>query len=225
MLSQAIGELLPYAVGVALSPIPIIAVILMLDTPKARSNGPAFALGWIVGLTAAAVIVLLISGGASDADSTASDSVSWAQLAIGLLFLAMARRQWSARPKDGAEPTMPKWMATIDQVNPVKALGLGVLLSGINPKNLALAAAAGAALAQAGLDAGGDALGIAVFVVLGSVTVVGAVLFYLVAPRAASGPLGSIKTFMSEHNSVIMMVILLLLGAKLIGSGLGVLDS
>ena len=225
MLSQAIGELLPYAVGVALSPIPIIAVILMLDTPKARTNGPAFALGWIVGLTAAALIVLLISGGSSDPDSTASDSVSWAQLAIGFVFLAMARRQWSSRPKDGAAPTMPKWMATIDQVTPVKALGLGVLLSGINPKNLALAAAAGAALAQAGLDAGGDALGIAVFVVLGSVTVVGAVVFYVIAPRAAAGPLASIKTFMSEHNSVIMMVILLLLGAKLIGSGLGVLGS
>ena len=51
MLSDAIGGLLPSAVGVALSPIPIIAVILMLDTPKARSNGPAFALGWVFGLT------------------------------------------------------------------------------------------------------------------------------------------------------------------------------
>ena len=66
--------------------------------------------------------------------------------------------------------------------------------------------------------------GIAVFVVLGSVTVVGAVLFSLIAPSAAAAPLASIKTFMSAHNSVIMMVILLVLGAKLIGDGLGVLS-
>ncbi len=46
----AIGDLLPSAVGVALSPVPIIAVILMLGTPKARSNGPAFAVGWVAGL-------------------------------------------------------------------------------------------------------------------------------------------------------------------------------
>ena len=47
VLSQAIGSLLPSAIGVALSPVPIIAVILMLGTPKARSNGTVFALGWV----------------------------------------------------------------------------------------------------------------------------------------------------------------------------------
>ncbi|WP_255435308.1 hypothetical protein [Actinoplanes sp. OR16] len=31
------------AIGVALSPIPIIAVILMLTTPRARATGPAVA--------------------------------------------------------------------------------------------------------------------------------------------------------------------------------------
>ncbi len=47
---QAIGDLLPSAVGVALSPVPIIAVILMLGTPRARTTGSAFALGWVAGL-------------------------------------------------------------------------------------------------------------------------------------------------------------------------------
>ena len=222
MLVQAIGELLPYSVGVALSPIPIVAVVLMLGTARARANGLMFAIGWVVGLSAAATIVLVVTGGASQAGSATADSVSWGKLAIGVVFLAMARRSWRSRPKAGEDPKMPTWMADVDGLGPVKALGLGVALSGLNPKNLALAAAAGAAIAQAGLDAGSDAVGIAVFVVLGSVTVVGAVLFYLVAPTAAEAPLASIKTFMSAHNSVIMMVILLVLGAKLIGDGLGV---
>ena len=72
-MGQAIGDLLPSAVGVALSPIPIIAVILILATPKARSNGPAFALGWVLGLIVVSVIVLLVAGGADDPDSNASD--------------------------------------------------------------------------------------------------------------------------------------------------------
>ncbi len=46
-MGQAIGDLLPAAIGVAISPVPIIAIILMLGTPKARSNGPAFAAGWV----------------------------------------------------------------------------------------------------------------------------------------------------------------------------------
>ncbi len=51
-MGEAIGQVLPLAIGVALSPVPIIAVVLMLGTPKAASNGPAFVLGWIVGLLA-----------------------------------------------------------------------------------------------------------------------------------------------------------------------------
>jgi hypothetical protein len=49
-MGQAIGQALPYAVGVALSPVPIIAVVLMLATPQGRINGPAFLAGWIVGI-------------------------------------------------------------------------------------------------------------------------------------------------------------------------------
>ena len=49
-MGEAIGQSLPLAIGVALSPIPIIAVVLMLTTPRARANGPAFVLGWLVGL-------------------------------------------------------------------------------------------------------------------------------------------------------------------------------
>jgi threonine/homoserine/homoserine lactone efflux protein len=220
MLSQAIGELLPSAVGVALSPVPIIAVILMLATPKARSNGPAFAIGWVLGLIVVSVVVLIVASGADDAGSTSSDAVNWTKLIFGLLFVAMAAHQWGKRPRKGEEPTMPKWMQSIDAFTPVKSLVLGAALSGANPKNLALTLAAAASIAQAGLDGGQSAVAVAVFVVLGSVTVAGPVLFFLFASSAATGPLGAIKEFMSAHNAVIMMVVLLVLGAKLLGDGI-----
>ena len=114
----------------------------------------------------------------------------------------------------------PAWMAAIDGFTPVRSLGFGALLSGVNPKNLALTLAAAATIAQAGLDGGETAISIAVFVVIGSLTVAGPVVFYLVASARAAGPLDSIKTFMSEHSAVIMMVLLLVLGAKLLGSGI-----
>lgn len=58
------------------------------------------------------------------------------------------------------------------------------------------------------------------FVPLGSVTVAGAVLVYLADADRAARPLGAVKQFMSDHNAVIMMVVLLLLGATLLGDGL-----
>jgi hypothetical protein len=63
-LGQATGQVLVYAVGIAISPVSIIGVVLMLGTPRARSTGPAFLLGWVAGLAAAvrAMIGALRSG-------------------------------------------------------------------------------------------------------------------------------------------------------------------
>jgi threonine/homoserine/homoserine lactone efflux protein len=74
-----------------------------------------------------------------------------------------------------------------------KSLGLGALLSGVNPKNLALTLAAAASIAQAGLSTGESTVAVLIFVVIGSITVAGPVVLFLVAPQAAAKPLDSIK--------------------------------
>ncbi len=220
MLSHAIGGLLPSAIGVALSPIPIIAVILMLGTPRARSNGIAFALGWVAGLVVVSVVVLVVAHGADTPDSSSSDGVRWGTLVVGVLFLLMAAGQLRKRPRKGETPQVPKWMTTIDHFNPVKSALFGAVLSGANPKNLALTATAAAAIAQKGLSAGNDMIAIAVLVVIGSLTVVGPVALFLLAAERAARLLGTIKEFMSDHNAVIMFVVLLVLGLKLMGSSI-----
>ena len=48
-----IGAILPLALGIAISPIPIIAAILMLLSPKARGTSVGFLLGWVLGIVVA----------------------------------------------------------------------------------------------------------------------------------------------------------------------------
>ena len=48
-MSFVIGEILPLALGIAISPIPIIAAILMLLSPRARTTSVGFLLGWEIG--------------------------------------------------------------------------------------------------------------------------------------------------------------------------------
>ena len=95
-----------------------------------------------------------------------------------------------------------------------------MLLSAVNPKNLALSIAAAASIAEAGLDDADTVIAIAVYVVLGSITVAGAVVAYLIAPRRVGAPLARIRQFMTDNNATIMMVILLLLGLKVLGDAL-----
>jgi len=220
VLGDAIGGLLPAALAVALSPIPIVAIVLVLNGPGARRNGPAFALGWVAGLIVVSVVVVGLASRSSDPDSAAATGVKWGTAAIGVVLLVMAARQWKKRPRKGEEAEMPAWMGTVDSMSAPKSLLLGAALSGANPKNLALTAAAAAAIAQAGLSTGDETIAIALFVAIGSCTVVGAVLGYLIAPRQVEGPLASVREFMGDNNATIMMVVLLLLGAKFLGDGL-----
>lgn len=216
---EAIAGLLPSAVGVALSPVPIIAVTLMLATPGGRSNGFAFTGGWVLGLLVVVVGVLLLAGSADTSDA-ASTTVDWVKLVLGALFLALAARQWQKRPDPEAETPLPGWMQTIDTFGPGRSFALGAALSGVNPKNLALGIASGASLAQAGVSAGQNVVAVAVYATIGSATVVGPALLTVAAPRRAGTTLARLKGFMAAHNAAIMTVLLLVLGAKLVGEGL-----
>src|SRR5215207_181280 len=169
-MKEAIGAILPLAVGVALSPIPIVAVVLMLATPGGRTNGIAFVAGWIVGLAVAGTLVLLASSGASASEGGEPASwVGWVKLALGALLLLVGARMWSKRPRGGAEPKLPGWMKTIDSFTTGRSLAMGVALAApINPKNLLIVVAAGAAIAQTGISASDQAIALAVFVVIGT---------------------------------------------------------
>ena len=91
MLNQAIGGLLPAAAAVALSPIPIIAIVLVLDSARARVSGPAFAAGWVAGLSAVSVVVVRLVGATAD-DSSVDTGINWIMVGIGVAFLVMAGR-------------------------------------------------------------------------------------------------------------------------------------
>ncbi len=116
---------------------------------------------------------------------------------------------------------MPEWMDSIASITAPKAAALGTALSAANPKNLALTLAASASISEAGLDRTDTTLAILIYVALGSITVAGSVFLYFLSPERAARPLAAVGRFMSENSTVIMMVVLLLLGAKLLGDGLG----
>lgn len=219
-MTDALGQLFSAGIGAALSPIPIIAVILMLTTPRGKVTGLAFMVGWLVGLSGATAIVVLVANGADEDGSTAAGGAHIVTLVIGLLFLALAVKQWRSRPKPGAEPELPKWMAGLDGFGPAKCVGLGLAFSALNPKNLAMAVSAGVALAETGAGAGETVLGAAIFVVIGSLTVAGPVLGSLVAPARMAPLLATGKQWMAAHNATIMFVLFLFLGATRTGEGL-----
>ncbi len=220
-MGQGIGEVLTFAVGVAISPIPIVAVILMLFSRRARVNGPVFLLGWVVALAAVAGIACaLASSSDASSSSSAADTIAWGKVVLGVVLLGMARRHWSKRPAPGAEPEMPRWMASVEELAPLKALALGLALVAANPKNLILAIGAGTGVGQLDLSTGDQVVAVAVFVVVASLTIAGPVAYYLVGGDHARAALDGMKTWLTAHNDAVLAVLLLVFGVDLIAKGL-----
>jgi Sap, sulfolipid-1-addressing protein len=220
---DVLGQILPMAVGVALSPMPIIAVVLMLVSAKARVNGPMFVLGWLLGMIIVGGIVLLVAGPQASDEGAPASWVAYFELVLGALLLLLAIKQWRGRPDDGVEPEPPKWMSAIDSFTPLKSAGVAAVLSGINPKNLLLILAAASTIAQSGISGGEQAVVYGVFCVIGTVGVAIPVIVYFVLGDRAPALLGRMQTWMAHNNAAIMAVLLLVIGVKIFGDGLSAL--
>ena len=106
-------------------------------------------------------------------------------------------------------------------MSPVAAAGLGAALSALNPKNLALAVSGAVSIASNDLSSTQTVVCVVLFVVIGSLLVVGPVVAFLVRGQAMAEPLGHLKDFMQLHNAAIMTVLLGVLGLSNLGKGLG----
>src|SRR4051812_6383057 len=220
-MGEAIGQVLSLGVGVAISPVPIIAVVLMLGTPRARTNGPAFVAGWVFGLAVVGGIVLAAAGGAGATDGAAPATwVSVLKLVLGALLLLVAVRQWRGRPRGDEAAELPKWMQTIDGFTPGRSFGIAAALAGVNPKNLLLTAGAAAAIAQTGASTGDQIVALAVFILIGTLGPGIPVAIYFLMGERAEHLLDELKTWMGANNAAIMAVLCLVIGAKLIGDGI-----
>jgi threonine/homoserine/homoserine lactone efflux protein len=202
--------------------VPVIAVILMLFSDRARDNSLAFLTGWTLAVAAGCAAVVAIAGTqdltSGDEPSTLS---SWIKLVLGVLLVLVAAKQWVSRPAPGDDPPMPGWMERIDGLEPGAALGLSILLAVVNPKNLLLIIGAGVAIAQAELSDGENIVAALVFTAIAACSVAIPTFAYLVLGIRAKPALDRMRAWLSANNTAVMAVLLLVLGVSLFGKGLG----
>jgi Sap, sulfolipid-1-addressing protein len=220
-MRQAIGEVLPLAIAAAVSPFPIIGVVLTLTTHNARLNGSMFVVGWAIGLAAVGAVGLTVATAAGSSQGSApSSSANIIEMVVGSLLIVFAIRQWRKRPKPGELPKLPKWMAGVEGISAPKATGLGFVLSAVNPKNLLLTLAAATTIAATSISGLEQ---VVAFVVYGLIATIGVAvpvtIFWTLGNRSAE-VLDSLKTWLAHNNATIMAVIFLLIGAKVLGQGI-----
>ena len=220
-MGQALGDVLPLAVAIAIFPVPIIAVVLLLGAEQGLAKGLAFGLAWCAGLAAVGAIVLAVAGliDASD-DGEPATWVSLALLGLGALLVVLAARGWRGRPRAGEEAPTPAWMRAIDGFTVTRAGAAGFALSGLNPEER------DARCRRGGGDRGGRAPGRPAGRGPGRVRAGG------VGGRAGAGRLAvalgdrsrslldGLRTALTRHSAATMAVLFAVIGAKLIGDAI-----
>lgn len=217
---QALGGSLVMAIGITITPLAITASLLLVTTPRARANGPAFVIGWLIGLGLIGALVLLIfAPGHAGHPGTPATWVSWLRLVIGILLVLVPWYWLRHRPQPSEQrPRMPVFMEKVDKVQPGMALGLGTVLSAARPKNVLLVLAGAAAIAQAGISPASEGIAYIVFAAIATIGVAIPVVIYFTMGERAPDALTNLEHWIGAHGAVITSTLCVVIGVDLIGN-------
>jgi threonine/homoserine/homoserine lactone efflux protein len=220
MLADAIGKMLPAIMAIALTPIQIVAVVVVLGGPQGRAGGFAFLTGWLVALGALVTVAILLVDKLGESGRTPTPLLHWLQLAAGLLLLVMAIRLWRKRKMNDEEPATPKWLTSLGEARPVRAFVAGASTAAANPKIIALVLSSLTSIAYLALSAWQIAAVAILFVLLGSTPLITLVVAHATGGLATASRIRDLKGFMLRHNDVILTVVLAMLGVSVLGNGI-----
>jgi len=215
----ALGHVLPIAVALALSTVPIMATILILLSENKRRSSVPYLIGWVIGIAFVATACTLLAAVLPTASPTGGQlTTGFGQILVGLMLVALAIMMWRrarAKPK-GDEP---KWFAAVGSFGPWTSFGIGFVLN-LRPKSILLGAATGLALRGDGLSIAGTSIVIGVYTVLAAATVAIPIAATLISPAKSEPTLLRTRTMLADNSRYISIVIMLMIGVVIVGNGL-----
>ena len=221
-MRQLIGDVLPFAVIVMVSPINIIAAILLLFSKRPLLNASCYLGGFVGGLT---VVVGGLTALANvvrlDPGSDRSRGASALLLALGAGLIIVAVRKFRGRPGPDEPASLPGWMDGIAGFNARRSYAIGATIGGGNPKNIAVALGTATAVSSVGLTAAQQVVVLVVYIFLACLGVAFPIITMLVLGDRADTVLSGWKTWLTRNNTAMMAVIYLFFGVFLIGKNLG----
>ena len=220
-MGPVIGDILPLALGIAISPLPIMATTIMLLSPKARGTSVGFLIGWVAGITLMTTLfVVLAQLLPSTRPHTPALITGIVEILLGLLLVGLAVRTWRARPRAGEKPPVPRWINAIDSLTLWRGLAVGFVYSACRPKNLLISLAAGVVIGSAGLRLAPSAIVLVIFIVFAASTIAAPVVAYFSgAPRVTTG-LEGLREWLLRNVATVTSTALLFLGVVIVGMGI-----
>jgi hypothetical protein len=216
---QALGGLLPLAIAVAVSSVPITVTTLILLSPNRNRAALPFLVGWVIGVAAVIVLSALFASalpapprrGPDPVVAILSMMVGAALIVLGVINL----RRGSQSESTG----LSGWLSRVDSFGALVSFAVAVLLN-FRPKGLLLGIAAGLALHATSVDVGEALLLIAIYTVIATSTVVVPIVASFVAPRQVEPKLIAARDWMAHNGRLLTSLMMLMIGVVILGYGI-----
>ena len=188
-------NLLLLGIATTISPLFVIAAVLMMSESEKVRTSWAAAFGWAVsiGVCCAAMVVL---GGVVHDSGSAHRKHWWfgaIDLAVGLVVAYLALREFR-RSRSNADRDLPKWMNRVGTMSVITAFGLGLFL----PANV-LAYAAGSEIVQQHFHGAEKWVAVGLYVLIGSLLEVMPVLYLTLRPKNRERLLRTWHRWLDSH--------------------------
>ncbi len=214
-------ELAPLILGSALAPIWIIIVLLMLASPRGLLKALAFVVGMSLTRVLQGVVFGLVFGASSEAeavDGGKSTVSATLLLVVGILLLISAYRKW--RKEEDPDDPPPKWMQAIDQLTPLKALGMGAGLVAVGIKLWVFTLSAISEISAIDLSRNEAITAYLLFILLAQSLLILPILIYAIVPKAAAKMLETAIAWLLRYNRPITITVTLIFGSYFTWDGL-----
>ncbi len=218
MLRVDVTTLVPGAIGIALAPLTVAAIVFLLGRRHGPWSAAACAAGWMTAITAGLVVAVLLGERLPGPDGGGPPVQALVALGAGILLAALAVWQWRVRTLPDGAPASSRWSEAVDAVGPVRAFGVGLLLF-LSPKLVVLVLAAGLAFGDADPSAASTWLAGAGFVLLAGSTALLPIVLTVVLGTRAHRALAAVRAWIARWGSVALVAVLAVLAVVQVAIG------
>jgi len=200
---------------VSIEPIPLSAMILLLAAEGGLLKGLGFLLGWLLTLVGIVALTALVTGGKPLIPQTAPSTAALAvKLLAGvvLVFIGLRRRRRPARTEPRRDP---RWMSSIDRINPFGAAGLAFLL-----QPWVMVAAGVSTIMEAKLDNGLEWFAIFAFCLWCTASYFVLETYAALRPEIVAERLNALLRWINTHRDQAIVLLSMALGLYLVAKSI-----
>ena len=208
---EAINQTLPMAFGITASPSPMLALVILLMTNRAKSNSIYFLLGWFGGLMLVGLFVLLIPELGAGTYGSPVDS-GRIKIMLGALFLLLGIVVARQIPGRGKEAVPPGWQEKLDTFGFPQSIAFGFFFAVPNLKNASMVAAGMSTVNQFGMGMDQKLLILFLFCLIASIGVLIPPVIYLLFSNRVEPVFHSLKQWLIRNRALILFLILVIFG-------------